>query len=157
MKKSRPSGRLLGPAIILAVAAGGCGGSSATSQQQSTKQSVTQTVRSYIAAQAGGDGQAACALLTSSGQQELISLVTKASKGALPITPSCADAVTLIRTFAGATIIDALQHSQVGNVQVNGDRATAQVVDGSAFSAQQVALQKVGGAWKIASVPGLAG
>lgn len=116
---------------------------------------MTQTVRSYLRAQVAGDGQAACALLTAGGQQELISLVMKAGKGLVTTRPSCEDAVSLVRAVAGAKILGALAQAGVEDVHIAGAGATALVTDGMAFPNEQVALQKVGPSWKISSVPGL--
>jgi hypothetical protein len=143
-------------AVLIATAAGGCGSShKSPPPEQVARQQVTQTVRSYLRAQVAGDGQAACALLTASGQQELITLVVQAGKGLVTSRPSCAHAVALVRAVAGATILTALGQASVEDVHVTRSRATALVTAGSAFQNQQVLLQKVGTTWKIASVPGL--
>lgn len=57
--------------ILAAVAVGGCGGSDKPSDQQL----VTEVMHSYLGAQAAGDGQAACALLTAGPHRQLIALV----------------------------------------------------------------------------------
>jgi hypothetical protein len=143
-------------AVLIATAAGGCGSShKSPPQEQVARQQVTQTVRSYLRAQVAGDGQAACALLTASGQQELITLVVQAGKGLVTSRPSCQYAVALVRAVAGATILTALGQATVEAVNVAGSRATALVTAGTAFPNEQVSLQKVGMTWKIASVPGL--
>ena len=145
-------------ASLLAVAVVGCGGAhKASNQQLIARQQVTRAVRSYLQAQTAGDGQAACALLTAGGQQQLTALVMQASKGLLKTRPSCEDAVGLIRGLAGAKLLAALAQARVEHVQVTGSRATAQIVDGTQFPAEQVSLEKVGAAWKIAAVPGLGG
>lgn len=145
-------------ASLLAVAVVGCGGAhKASNQQLIARQQVTRAVRSYLQAQTAGDGQAACALLTAGGQQQLTALVMQASKGLLKTRPSCEDAVGLIRGLAGAKLLGALAQARVEHVQVTGSRATAQIVDGTQFPAEQVSLEKVGAAWKIAAVPGLGG
>jgi hypothetical protein len=150
---SRRTGAL---AVLLATAAGGCGSAhKSPGQEQVARQQVTQTVRSYLRAQVAGDGQAACALLTASGQQELTTLVMHAGKGLVTSRPSCQDAVALVRAVAGATILTALGQASVADVHVTPSRATALVTAGGAFPNEQVSLQKVGTTWKIASVPGL--
>ena len=153
--------RRSGPGVtawLLAVAVAGCGGGHKPSDQQLiARQQVSQAVRTYLRAQTAGDGAAACALLTAGGQQQLTTLVTQASKGLLKVRPSCTDAVGLIRAIAGAKLLGALAQARVEHVQVTGTQATAQVVDGTQFPAQQVSLEKVGTAWKIAAVPGLGG
>ena len=143
-------------ACVLAVAVVACGGAHKQPNQQLQRQAA-QAVRSYLRAQTTGDGPTACALLTAGGQQQLTTLVMQASKGLLNTRPSCQDAVGLIRAIAGAKLLAALAQARVEQVRVTGSRATAQVVDGTQFPAQQVSLEKAGGAWKIAAVPGLGG
>jgi hypothetical protein len=70
-------------------------------------------VRSDLKAWTAGDGQAACALLTAGGQQQLTALVMQASKGLLKTRPSCEDAVGLIRGLAGAKLFAALAQAPV--------------------------------------------
>lgn len=155
MGKSAPR-RTSALAVLIAAAAAGCGGAHrSSSQEQVARQQVTQTVRSYLRAQVAGDGQAACALLTASGQQELTTLVMQAGKGLVTSRPSCEDAVALVRAVAGATILTALGQASVEDVHVTRSRATALVTAGTAFPNEHVSLQKVGTTWKIASVPGL--
>ena len=145
-------------ASLFAVAVVGCGGAhKASNQQLIARQQVSRVVRSYLQAQTGGDGQSACAVLSAGGQQQLTALVMQASKGLLKTRPSCEDAVGLIRALAGAKLLGALAKARVEHVQVTGSRATAQVVDGVQFPAEQVSLERVGAAWKIAAVPGLGG
>jgi len=141
----------------LAFALAGCGAHKPTNGQALARQQVTQTVHAYIRAQTAGDGPAACALLTTGARQQLSTLVMRASNGMLKAPPSCEDAVGLIRAIAGAGVLAALRQASVEQVQIRGEDATARVVDGAAFSAQQVSLRRVGGAWKIAAVPGLGG
>jgi len=143
--------------LLLAALVAGCGAGHKSSSQAAAKQQVTQAVRSYLQAQTAGDGQAACALLTAGGQQQLTTLVMQASKGLLTTRPSCQDAVVLIRAIAGTKVLDALKHASVEQVEVSGNTATAEVVDGTQLPNEQVSLQKVGTAWKIAAVPGLGG
>jgi rhodanese-related sulfurtransferase len=72
--------RCRGPTVVAcmlaAVAVRGYGGSHEPSDQQM----VTEVLHSYLGAQASGDGQAACALLTADAQRQLIALIVKADK-----------------------------------------------------------------------------
>jgi hypothetical protein len=142
-------------AAILAVGLAGCG--SSAKPTMSEPQQVEQVLHSYLHAQTHGDGQAACSLLTESAQRELETVVVQAAKGLLPSQPSCQDAVGLVRTFAPAKLMEGLSNAHISQVRVQGDHATAEITDGTAFSPQQVSLQRVGGTWKIAGVPGLVG
>ena len=154
----RPSSRraLAAAGALVVVAVSACGGSKHPANQQViARQQVTTAVRSYLQAQVAGDGQTACGLLTSAGQQQLSTLVMQASNGLLKSPPSCENAVGLVRALAGSKLLTALGHARVEQVRVSGTSASAEVVDGTAFPAQQVSLQKLGAAWKIAAVPGL--
>jgi hypothetical protein len=139
-------------AAILAVAITGCG----AAHKQSDQQRITQTLRSYLRAQAAGDGQTACALLTAEAQNQLITLVVKGSNGLITTRPSCEEAVGLVRAVAGQKLIGALSSAQISSVQVSGTQASAEVVVDSQ-PAERVSLVNSGGAWKVAGVPGLSG
>jgi hypothetical protein len=136
---------------VIATVLAGCGGSAAPSNRQQ----ITSVLHSYLHAQADGDGQTACGLLSSSAQNELSTLVVKNSNGLVKSPPSCQDAVGLVRVVAGSTLLGALRAAQVERVEVNGTQATAQIVDGGEFPPQTVTLEKIGSAWKISGVPGL--
>ncbi|MGZ4234246.1 MAG: hypothetical protein ACXVVQ_22855, partial [Solirubrobacteraceae bacterium] len=73
-------------------------------------------------------------------------------KGLITTQPACQDAVGLVRAVAGAQFLSALGSARIDQVQVNGARATARVVDVSQFQPQQVGVEKVGTSWKIAGV-----
>lgn len=138
---------------LLAGIAVGCGATHGPSEQQQ----VSQVLRSYLHAQVEGDGTAACALLTPGGQRELVNLVVRSANGLIPVRPSCPEAVVLVRAVAGASLLSALGSARIERVPVTGSRADAVVADGTRFPPQHVVLEKVGGSWKIASVPGLGG
>jgi hypothetical protein len=112
-------------------------------------------VRSYLNAQTAGDGQAACALLTAGAQTKLEDLVVSASNGLVKTRPSCADAVSLVSTVAGPTLMKALSNARIERVAAHGNQATAQVVDGGAFPAQKVTLEKSGDTWQVSGIPTL--
>jgi hypothetical protein len=118
---------------------------------------VEQVLRSYLRAQTNGDGQAACSLLTAVAQGQLENLVLQAGKGLVTTRPSCQDAVGLVHAVAGANLLDALSKAEIAQVRVQGDSATAEVSDGTAFPQQHVSLQRSDGNWKIAGVPALGG
>ena len=146
-------------ASLLTVAlVAGCGGAHKQQQvTQSDQQLVTQALRSYLHAQATGDGQTSCSLLTAGAQQQLIALVVKDAQGLITTKPSCVDAVRLVSEVAATPLLSALENAQIERVKVNGNTASAEVVDGTEFPPQQVALTKVGTAWSIAAVPQLSG
>jgi hypothetical protein len=136
-------------ALALAAPAG-CG-------KASDAQLISSMLRSYLRAQAFGDGVTACPLLTVAARRQLVALVVKASGGRVASGLSCENAFVLIQAVADAKVLQALEHARVERVRVTGGRATAAVVDGSQLRPQQVSLEKVGGSWKIAGAPGLGG
>lgn len=137
-------------AALVAVAVAGCGGTPAESD--ATK--VTRAIERYLDAQVAGDGAAACALLSPAGKRQLMSVVAAASQG-LATQPSCEDAVGLVRAAAGTELVDALGRARVEHVVVDGDRATADVVDGAALPRRRVTLVQTSAGWRISGVPGL--
>ncbi len=141
-------------ATLCVLVLAGCGGGSSAPQSDAAK--VKTTIGSYLAAQAAGDGTAACALLTPAGQRQLIGVVAKSSKG-LVTQPTCEDAVGLVRTAATPAQLTALEHADVSNVAVSGDRATADVSAGSGLPNGSVTLVRAGSAWLISGAPGLTG
>jgi hypothetical protein len=143
-------------AAIASIAVAGCGSSHKPTPIEQ-QQEVKQVLRSYLHAQTSGDAQTACSLLTDAAQRELETLVLHAGNGLLTTRPSCQDAVGLVRAVAGAKLLQALSTAQITQVQVQGNHATAEITDGTAFGQQQVSLERSAGTWKIAGVPGLTG
>lgn len=135
-----------------AVAIAGCGGTTVSDTER-----VTQAIHAYLQAQVAGDGQRACSQLSSSGQRQLVTLTSKMAKGLAGNRLSCEEAVGLIRGVAGTPLLRALSRARVANVKINGQRASADVVDGKPMAREHVLLEKIGSAWKITSVPGLPG
>jgi hypothetical protein len=62
-----------------------------------------------------------------------------------------------VQSFAGSKLLNALSTARIGRVEVHGDAATAEVVNGSVLAPQTVSLAKVAGAWRIAGAPRLGG
>ena len=71
--------------------------------------------------------------------------------------PGWRQAVGPVHAVAGAKLLEALSKAEIAQVRVQGNSATAEVIDGTAFPSEQVTLQASGGTWKIAAVPGLTG
>ena len=156
MERFARAGKLRVAACLAVVTLGACG-SSHRSSTASGEQPIGQVVRSYLTAQAQGDGQTACSLLTPDGQRQLEALVVKRANGLIASRPSCSDAVSFVHSFAGAKLLNALSTARIGTVRVQGDTATARVTDGTEFAPQAVRLARIAGAWRIAGVPGLGG
>jgi hypothetical protein len=155
MSRAITNASTLAAIVAAAVAVAGCGSSSKPAPSE--PQQVEQVLRTYLSAQTSGDGQTACSLLTEGAKRELETVVLQAAKGLLPSRPSCQEAVAAVKAFAGAKLLDALAKAQIGQIRVQGDHATAEITDGTVFGHQQVSLQRSGGTWKIAGVPGLRG
>ena len=157
MDQSTRASKGLVAACLLGITLGACGGSHGGSHAASNEQQVSQAVRSYLNAQTQGDGQTACSLLTPGGQRQLEALVVKRASGLVTSRPACTDAVSLVHSFAGSKLLNALSTARVGRIKLGGATATAQVTDGTVFAPQTVSLDKAAGAWRIAGVPGLGG
>jgi hypothetical protein len=137
---------------VLAVSVLGCGSSPPSDAQQ-----VTKTIRTYLRAQASGDGERACSQLTLGGQRQLIALVVRVSKGMLGRSLSCETAVGLVRGAAGTTLMAQLDHARVTAIRVTGARATADVLIGPKARREHVLLEKTDSTWMISEVPTLPG
>jgi hypothetical protein len=154
LTRPRSASPRLAAACLATLALSACGGSSHPASAEPTTQ-IKQVVRSYLNAQAAGDGQAACALLTAGAQTKLEDLIVSASNGLVKTRPSCADAVSLASTVAGPTLMKALSDARIERIEVQGNQATAQVVDGGQFPAQKVTLEKSGDTWQVSGIPTL--
>jgi hypothetical protein len=118
---------------------------------------VTGTLQTFLRAQADGNGERGCGVLTPAAQRQLVAFVTGRAKGLGVAPASCADAAALVHVVAPAALLTALRTARIGPVVVRGDAATATVSDGSQFPPQRVVLAKTGGDWRIARVPSLIG
>ncbi len=140
-------------AILLALVLSACGGAS----RQTPEQQIVRVLHAYLTAQLSGDGITACGLLTPSAQRQLSAIVLKAAGGMLRQPPSCQEAVRLASVAAPRKLLDALRVARIEHVSVQGNRASAQIADGGQFRPQKVSLERTGGGWRIAGVPGLTG
>ena len=118
--------------VLLAAGAAGCGGSSDNGQ-------ITNTVKTYLAAIANGNGTTACDQLTNGEANQ--ALQAGASLGAV----TCAQAVQDASGNLGGNGKQTLLNAHVINVQVTGNTATADLQGGT----QTVQLTKIGGRWLI--------
>jgi hypothetical protein len=109
------------------------------------------TMTTFLAALAKGDGKTACGLATASGRARLV----RAAKGRL----SCEGLIALIATRLPPDVKTGLENAQVKKITVNGNAATVQETDItsskgnlSAFlrSGTPTKLVKEGGSWKVA-------
>ena len=139
----RPRRRHRSLALALAgvASAGLCAGCG-----QSDTDKIKDTVRNYIQAVLDDDGKGACNLLTSEAARQFVDKVKAQLK-----TSDCA---TAFKTEAGTLNDDekAVYRSAVlKGVTVTGDKAVVTVQFTGA--SKDIALQKVGGDWKISTGP----
>jgi hypothetical protein len=123
----------------VAVALAGCGGGGSDDAKSA--------IKDYLNAFVSGDGAKACSLMTDQTRQQFVTQVKPITK-----TTDCAKAITALRTAAGPTVMNALKKTEIKDVKVNGNTATATLKSGS--SASTTRLQKEGGQWKVTGLPG---
>ncbi len=153
MRRMWPSGvvRALATVALVAVAAG-CGGS--TSDTDKVKASVSD----FLTAVADDKGASACALLTDSAIQELNSAAFL-----LRAPASCADAIEGFNRQLSSDEKKALKSAEVNRVTITGDKAIVADNDllleagGEAGlfrnnDPRPLALERIGGDWKISSL-----
>ena len=117
---------------------------------------VTTTVLEWHRAQANGDGEAGCRLLTDDSQDAAVESDRSIMRAAgIEPAETCVEAVDRFGTFAGSFRAMMLS-TQVDAVNVRGDRATATVhtrvtIRGTTRDTPpaQIPLRWVGGRWLI--------
>jgi hypothetical protein len=134
------------PAAIVALTLAflpACGGKSDADQAK-------QTMTSFLAALAKGDGKTACGLATASGRARLV----RAAKGRV----SCEALIGLISTRLPPAVKTGLENAQVGKITISGNSATIQETDITSSKGNLTAflrsgtptqLVKEGGSWKV--------
>ena len=127
----------------LALVLGGCGGES----ERPEPERVRSTVADYAHAFGNGDGERACALLTSGARDGFAKRVAT-----LVGTRDCAEAVTKLQSVAGPNVTGPFRAASVEGVEVTGDTANAQLKAGAGTT--EVTLEKHGGDWLLTRVPG---
>jgi hypothetical protein len=136
---TRAGGRTAALVATLALALAGCGGGG--------HEDVKLVLREYINAFADGDGKKVCSLMTAATRRQIIERV-----GVLTGTTDCAKAMEAVRRQAGPDALHAYRNSKIGDVEVNGNTAHANVTGPSGST--PATLQKVAGEWKVAGGPG---
>lgn len=130
--------RNIAVAAVAALAVTGCGGSSDADQAKST-------VKSFLDDVASGKGAAACTKLTPQAQQALSHAIAN-----MP----CDRAIDAL----GAATSKSVRAKVSGinpQITVHGSSATATYASVTGSRATRILqLQKIGGSWKISSLPG---
>ena len=134
---SRARAILAPTALALALAA--CGGSA--------EEDVESTLDSYLKSFARGDGARSCELMTEQTRRQFVDRVKLVTK-----TSDCGRSINAIRKQAGSTVMQALEKTEITEIKVDGDRASAKLTSGANTSRAQ--LRKEDGEWRVAAVPG---
>jgi hypothetical protein len=139
----RASSALLA-AGLLALVAAGCGGGDKPPDAQTA---VSDTVTTYAHAFGSGDGEKACALLTSEARDAFVKRMA-----AIVGTTDCVDAMDKLTSAAGPEVTGPFQDATVNGVKVDGDSATASLVAGG--HTEEVTLERQDDAWLLTKAPG---
>lgn len=137
-------------ALAIALAAAGCGGGSGDDQ------AVKNTMQRFLGAVGRGDGNAACALVTPSGQAALAQQIATLTHATHTVT--CQLILTEIAKLLPPAAKQGLESVEVRKVTIKGNRATVLSRDVHATKGNATAflsgtaptkLVKVGGTWKV--------
>jgi hypothetical protein len=131
-----------GAVAILVLA--GCGGNG---DAPPDAEQVDTIVADYAHAFGGGDGERACELLTPDAREAFVKRVSSVVG-----TTDCAEAMAKLQSFAGPNVTGPFEEATVNGVEVDGDRATAELVAGG--HSEKVTLEKVDGEWLLTRAPG---
>jgi hypothetical protein len=127
-----------------ALLAAGCGGNG---DKTSDQKQVTKAVTDYAHAFGRGDGAKACSLLTPSARAAFVKRIST-----LVGTDDCAEAVEKLQGVAGPTVTGPFERATVNSVQVDGDKATANLV--AAGHPEQINLERSDDRWRLTKAPG---
>lgn len=148
------------PALcLLALVSAGCGGSpdpppapapKPSPPPASDKDAAKKTMKSYIGALAGGDGEKACSYLTGAAKRQVVSQARalNPSLGAA----SCAETLKQLAKTMPAGMAKKLTEVEI-KVQVRGDSATVGAAGGPGTYDGQ--LRKIDGKWLISKFASL--
>jgi hypothetical protein len=123
-----------------ALLAAGCGGDDASAERQ-----VRDTVSGYFTSLSSRDFPAACSALSPSFRRELAAYAVRA----FPDLGSteCEPIASRIAAANGERAVELQRRVRVGEVSLDGDRATARLGPG-----QSAELRRVDGAWLIDAI-----
>ena len=130
-----------------ALALGACGATLAGCGGGGGEDDVEATLNSYVDAFVDGDGAKACSLMSAQTRTQFTNRVKLITK-----TSDCGKSIETIRKQAGPTVLAALKKTEVSDVKVDGDTASAKLTSGANTSRAQ--LRKEGGEWRVTAVPG---
>lgn len=130
-------------AAVAAALAGGCGGDGGGSEEEA----IRTTVRDYVGAVTAGDGSAACAALTPAGARRLLVDLRRQSDAVRGLT--CEEAVAATGTELSPAQRRAIDRLRVSRVEVDGERATAQLAPDGGDEPTRVALARTRDGWRL--------
>jgi hypothetical protein len=126
------------PVIAAIIAVAGCGGTNSISDRDRVRDIVQQ----YFGATAGGDGNKACRLLAEQARTGFAARLD---------VPPARDCEANVRKVARRSV--PLRSTQVSQVVIAGDEATARVTSARPPYSSSVALAREGGSWKLLYLP----
>jgi hypothetical protein len=119
---------------------GGCGGDDASAERE-----VRETVSGYFTALSSRDFAAACSALSPSFRRELTTYAARAFPDLG--SPGCEPIAARIAAANGERAVELQRRVRVGEVALDGDRATARLGPG-----QTAELRRIDGAWLIDTI-----
>ncbi len=132
--------RLLPLAIVLALAAAGCGGSDGAKKDEDQ---IRTAVTNYVQAFVNKDAAAACALLTEQAKQRLAQQAGAAGG-------SCEKTLgQVVKTFVTPQTASQLRRIKVDSVKVSGDTATVDTTPDFGGQNKPTGMKKVNGRWLV--------
>jgi hypothetical protein len=138
-------------AVLLVAGVAGCGGGGGGASADAA--AVTKAFRDYDAALIRSDYATACALLTRSVQQEIVTAAV--SLGGKTCPEAMGKALATLTPAVKKLVVDTLGAAQISNVHIAGDRATALLtltINGTTTTKTYMAARE-GGAWKVDQSP----
>ena len=109
----------------------------------SAEDQITQVLDRYATAFVAGDGETLCDLMTEAGQAQVVAEGRSYGTG-------CVEIATAGSRMVAASLGDDITH-QISNIEVTGDRATAQVdFEGSEGDrSESRRLERIDGSWMV--------
>jgi hypothetical protein len=105
---------------------------------------VTKAVRSWTAALADGNGQAACARMTAVAHHELAAFAQAYTD--VPPTAACAVNATRFTRKLSSIALRQMRDADVADIRIEGETATVHMADGGP---NELVLKREGDSWRI--------
>jgi hypothetical protein len=147
-----PSVRRIAAVLLALTGLAGCGGARSESGAADSAV-VLKLFADYDAALIRGDYAAACDMLTTSVQQEIVAAA--AALGGRTCATAMARALGTLTPAVKKLVVDSLGAARISNVRIQGDHATALLmvtINGTTTSKTYLATRE-GGRWKVDQSP----